>query len=67
MPGPDGYHGYHYKLLTKQGTHAPGGALDYVVHGKLLGGFAVVAWPARYWDTGVMSFMVNHDGQVYET
>jgi hypothetical protein len=36
------------------------------VRGKLLGGFAVLAWPARYWDTGVMSFMVNHDGQVYE-
>ena len=63
---PDGYHGYHYKLLTKQGNHAPGGALDYVVRGKLLGGFAILAWPARYWDTGVMSFMVNHDGQVYE-
>jgi hypothetical protein len=63
---PDGYYGYHYKLLTKQGTHAPGGELDYVVRGKLLGGFAVVAWPARYWNTGVMSFMVNHDGQVYE-
>jgi hypothetical protein len=63
---PDGYHGYHYKLLTKQGTHARGGALDYVVKGQLLGGFAIVAWPARYWDTGVMSFIVNHDGQVYE-
>jgi len=63
---PDGYHGYHYKLLTKQGTHAPGGQLDYVVRGKLLGGFAVVAWPARYWDTGVMTFIVNHNGQVYE-
>ncbi len=62
----DGYHGYHYKLLTKQGPHAPGGALDYVVRGKLLGGFAILAWPARYGDTGVMSFMVNHDGQVYE-
>ena len=63
---PDGYHGYHYKLLTAQGSHAPGGALDYVVRGKLLGGFAIVAWPARYWDTGVMTFMVNHDGQVHE-
>jgi hypothetical protein len=62
----DGYYGYHYKLLTAQGTHATGGALDYMVHGKLLGGFAVMAWPARYWDTGVMSFIVSHDGQVYE-
>jgi Protein of unknown function (DUF2950) len=63
---PDGYYGYHYKLLTKQGPHASGGALDYVVRGKLVGGFAVLAWPARYWDTGVMSFIVNYDGQVYE-
>jgi len=63
---PDGYHGYHYKLLTAQGSHAQGGALDYMVGDKLVGGFAVLAWPARYWDTGVMSFMVNHDGQVYE-
>jgi hypothetical protein len=63
---PDGYYGYHYKLLTSQGSHAKGGARDYVVRGKLLGGFGVIAWPARYGDTGVMSFMVNQDGQVYE-
>jgi hypothetical protein len=62
----DGYYGYHYKLLTRQGPHAKGGALDYVVRGKLLGGFAIVAWPSRYWDTGVMTFIVNHEGQVYE-
>jgi len=63
---PEGYHGYHYKLLTAQGSHAPGGALDYRVRGKLMGGFGILAWPARYWDTGVMSFIVNHEGQVYE-
>ena len=63
---PDGYHGYRYKLLTRQGTHAPGGALDYLVRGKLVGGFGVMAWPARYGDTGVMSFIINHDGQIYE-
>lgn len=62
----DGYYGYHYKLLTSQGPHAPGGVFDYVVDGKLFGGFAVIAWPVRYQDTGVMSFMVSHDGQVYE-
>jgi hypothetical protein len=62
----DGYYGYHYKLLTAQGPHAPGGAFSYVVNGKLFGGFAVLAWPVRYHDTGVMSFMVSHDGQVYE-
>jgi hypothetical protein len=61
-----GYHGYHYKLLTSQGPHAPGGAYDYVAHGKLFGGFAVIAWPARYGDTGIKSFMVSHAGQVYE-
>lgn len=61
-----GYHGYHYKLLTSQGSHAPGGAYDYLAHGKLFGGFAVIAWPARYGDTGIKSFMVSHAGQVYE-
>lgn len=53
-------------LLTSQGSRAPGGAFDYVVDGKPFGGFAVIAWPVRYQDTGVMSFMVSHDGQVYE-
>ncbi|SPS00133.1 conserved exported hypothetical protein [Cupriavidus taiwanensis] len=62
----EGYHGYHYKLLTAQGPRADGGALDYVVDGKLFGGFAVIAWPVRYGDTGVMTFIVNHKGQVYE-
>jgi hypothetical protein len=62
----DGYYGYRYKLLTAQGPAAPGGAYDYVVNGRLFGGFAIVAWPVRYGDTGVKSFMVNHEGQVYE-
>jgi hypothetical protein len=61
-----GYYGYHYKLLTSQGPHAPGGAYDYVADGKLFGGFAVIAWPVRYSDTGIKSFMVSQDGQVYE-
>lgn len=64
-PRQAGYYGYHYKLLTSQGPHAPGGAYDYVVNGKLFGGFAVIAWPVRYGDTGIKSFMVSHDGQVY--
>jgi hypothetical protein len=64
--GQEGYYGYHYKLLTSQGPHAPGGAYDYVAHSKLFGGFAVVAWPVRYGDTGIKSFMVSHVGQVYE-
>jgi len=61
-----GYYGYHYKLLTSQGPHAPGGAYNYLVHDKLFGGFGVVAWPVRYGDTGIKTFMVSHDGQVYE-
>jgi hypothetical protein len=63
---PEGYHGYHYKLLTQQGPYATGGPYSYLVRGKLVGGFAVIAWPVRYGDTGVMSFIVNHDGQIYE-
>jgi len=64
--GRAGYYGYRYKLLTGQGKNAPGGAYDYAVRGRMIGGFAVVAWPARYGDTGVMTFMVSHDGVVYE-
>lgn len=60
------YHGYYYKLLTAQGTDAPGGAYDYFVKGKMIGGFAVLAYPARYGASGIMSFMVNHEGVVYE-
>jgi hypothetical protein len=61
-----GYYGYRYKLLTGQGKNAAGGAYDYVVRGRMIGGFAAVAWPVRYGDTGVMTFVVNHDGVVYE-
>lgn len=64
--GAEGYFGYRYKLLSGQGGNAPGGAFDYVVNGRRIGGFAVLAWPARYGDTGVMSFMVSHDGVLYE-
>jgi len=64
---PDGYFGYRYKLLTSQGPNAPGGAYNYLVRGKLFGGFAVIAWPARYRDTGVKSFMISHDGEIYES
>lgn len=59
------YHGYHYRLLTGQGKHAPGGAFSYIVNGKLFGGFAVVAWPASYGNSGVQTFIVSHDGVVY--
>lgn len=60
------YHGYYFKVLTKQGAAAPGGELDYVAKGKMFGGFALVAYPAEYRNSGVMTFIVNHDGIVYE-
>lgn len=61
-----GYHGYKYRLLYGQGANAPGGAYDYLVKGRMVGGFAIVAWPVTYGQTGIMSFMVSHDGTVYE-
>jgi hypothetical protein len=60
------YHGYYYKVLTRQGPNAPGGALDYIVRGRMIGGFALVAYPAEYRNSGVMTFIVNHQGNVYE-
>jgi len=66
VPKPAPYHGYYYRLLTSQGKDAQGGAYDYIVDGNLLGGFGVVAWPATYGVSGVMTFIVNHDGVVYQ-
>ena len=63
---PAAYHGYHYRILKAQGPDAPGGAYDYVVQGSMIGGHALVAWPATYGNSGVMTFLVNHDGVVYE-
>jgi hypothetical protein len=66
-PGaPNPYHGYRYKILLAQGPDATGGARDYLVHGLMIGGFALVAWPAEYGVSGIMSFIVNQDGVVYE-
>jgi hypothetical protein len=59
------YHGYIYRLLTRQGPQAPGGAYDYMVNGELLGGFGLIAFPAEYGVSGVMTFIVNQDGVVY--
>ncbi len=64
--GPIPFHGYYFRILTKQGKHAPGGAFDYAVKNNMIGGFAVVAYPAAYGNSGVMTFMVNHEGVVYE-
>jgi hypothetical protein len=63
---PSPYHGYYYKILKAQGKNAPGGAYDYVVKGKMIGGFAMVAYPAAYGNSGVMTFIVNQDGVVYQ-
>lgn len=60
------YHGYRFRLLYRQGPAAPGGAYDYLVKGRMIGGFAVLAWPVKYDETGVMTFMVNDSGDVYE-
>jgi hypothetical protein len=60
------YHGYFYRILTAQGKDAPGGQYGYFVKGKMLGGFAAVAYPARYGASGIKTFIVNHDGIVYE-
>jgi hypothetical protein len=64
--GRGAYHGYYYKILTRQGAAAEGGAADYIVKGRMIGGFALVAWPATYGNSGVMTFIVNHAGTVYE-
>jgi hypothetical protein len=62
----DGYWGYHYRLLYGQGPDAKGGAYDYLAGGRMIGGFGVIAWPVTYGETGVMTFVVNQDGVVYE-
>jgi hypothetical protein len=63
---PEPYLGYYYKVLTRQGEHAPGGAIDYMVNGHMVAGHALVAFPSDYGGTGVMSFMVGEGGTVYE-
>jgi hypothetical protein len=63
---PQPYHGYYYKILKAQGKNAPGGAYDYMVKGSMIGGFALVAYPAEYGTSGIMTFVVNHDGAVFE-
>jgi Protein of unknown function (DUF2950) len=56
------FHGYYFRMLTKQGSNAPAGARDYVVNGKMVGGFAFVAYPADYGNSGVMTFTMSQDG-----
>jgi hypothetical protein len=63
---PTPYHGYYFKILKGQGKNAPGGPYSYVIHGHMVAGFALVAWPAEYGVSGVMTFVVNQNGTVYE-
>ena len=60
------YHGYHFRILTGQGVHAPGGARSYLEDGRLTGGFALLAWPAQFGASGIMSFLVNQQGIVFQ-
>jgi len=62
---PSPYHGYYFRVLKSQGPAATGGALDYVVKGKMIGGFALVAWPAEYGVSGIQTFVINHEGILY--
>jgi hypothetical protein len=64
--GPRPFHGYYFRILTRQGRHAPGGAKNYMVDGKMTGGFAFVVYPAEYRSSGVMTFIVSRDGIVYQ-
>ena len=63
---PQPFHGYYFRILTAQGEAAPGGARSYVQNGDMVGGFALVAYPAEYGDSGIMTFVVNQDGIVFE-
>jgi DUF2950 family protein len=64
--GPHPFHGYYFRILTKQGNDAPGGEMNYMSHGKLTGGFALVAYPEHWDKSGIMTFIVNQDGKVYQ-
>jgi hypothetical protein len=64
--GPHPFHGYYFRILTSQGKNAPGGAYDYIINGNMIGGFGLVAWPADYGDSGIMTFIINQQGKVYQ-
>jgi hypothetical protein len=60
------YYGYNFRILTRQGDNAPGGAYDYLINGRMIAGFALIAWPADYGNSGIMTFIVSHLGEIYE-
>lgn len=64
--GPQPFHGYYFKILTRQGKSAPLGKYNYIINGKMIAGFALVAWPAEYNESGIMTFIVNQQGRVYQ-
>jgi hypothetical protein len=64
--GPQPYHGYFFRMITRQGPQAQGGAKDYIVNGNMTGGFAIIAYPAEYGNSGVMSFLANQGGDVFQ-
>jgi hypothetical protein len=64
--GPKPFHGYYFKILTRQGAAAPGGKMNYMIHGNLTKGFALAAYPAHWDQSGVMTFIVNQQGQVFQ-
>ena len=64
--GPHPFHGYYFRILTRQGNAAPGGKMNYLSHGNLTGGFALVAYPEHWDQSGIMTFIVNQDGKVYQ-
>ncbi len=64
--GPRPYHGYLYRILTRQGSHAPGGKYDYVINGNMVAGFALIAYPVEWGSSGIMTFLVNSNGRVLE-
>ena len=62
----DPFHGYHFRILTRQGKNAPGGAFSYVINGHMIAGFAMIAYPAQYGESGVMTFIVSNHGKIYQ-
>jgi hypothetical protein len=65
--GPHPFHGYYFRILTRQGKDAPGGKMNYMSHGQLTGGFALVAYPEHWNQSGIMTFIVNQDGNIYQS
>jgi hypothetical protein len=63
---PTPYHGYYFRILTRQGRDAPGGKYDYIINGNMIAGFGLVAFPAQYGSSGIMTFIVNHQGKIYQ-